>query len=166
MNKNKISGRIGVITATFFGAGYFPKAPGSVGTLIGFIIYFLLKDAVVLTHICFFALNCIGFFVSGRAEKTLGKKDPGCIIIDEIAAVYFIFLFVDIPEGLLYPALVTGFIVYRLYDIYKPLGIDGLQRLRGSMGIMLDDILAAVYANVTLRAVLLLTVKLASYKIT
>lgn len=165
MNKDNILGRGSVIISTFFGAGYFPKIPGTIGTLIGFLIFFSLKGHMLLNGICFFVLLCAGFFASGKAEKVLNSKDPGCIIIDEIAAVYLIFLLIDIPEKFFFPAVITGFIADRFFDIYKPLGIKKLQHLNGSPGIMLDDILAAVYSNITVRAVLLLTVKLASYKI-
>ncbi|MCK9555836.1 phosphatidylglycerophosphatase A [bacterium] len=166
MNKNNIAGRASIIISTFFGAGYFPKIPGTVGTLIGFAIFFLLKDHIILNSGCFFVLLCAGFLVSGKAEKMLDRKDPGCIIIDEIAAVYIVFLLIDIPEKLFFTAIITGFIANRFFDIYKPLGINKLQHLNGSLGIMLDDILAAVYSNITVRVVLLLTLKLASYKIT
>ena len=132
-----------------FGAGLMPKAPGTWGTLVAIPFYFLAlylggTPAVVS---CALVLFGVGIWASAVAGKSLGVADHGGIVIDEIAAFVLVLAFT--PTGLAW--LVTAFVLFRLFDIFKPWPISYFDRtLKGGFGVMFDDFLAAVGAIATL----------------
>ena len=146
-----------VFVAEGFGAGRFPVAPGTVGTLVGFLwIYLLLLSGSGLIY----SLGTVaGFFGSvwlgGRAEKVLGRKDPGSIVIDEITALPLAFggallvtgfiPFAQFLQGkrLLVPLI--AFAAFRVLDITKPWIVGRSQTLPGGWGLTVDDFLAALH---------------------
>ncbi len=140
------------------------KAPGTWGSAAGLLWWalvvrlahqkggpheFLFDALVVLMAIC----------VCGVAAAFLGKKDPSEVILDEFAAMPLVYLFNPMGDsmhggtkvGLLF--ILLGFLLFRLFDITKPFGIKALERLPGGLGIVLDDVMAAVYANLALHGV-------------
>lgn len=136
--------------ATGLGAGYSPRAPGTVGTLAAVLLYLPFarfnqsgdpgKFAVYLSVV---AILCVvGTWVSGRAEKLLGEKDCQKIVIDEIAG-YFITMSL-LPAG--WAWIAAGFVMFRLFDITKPPPIRNLQSIGGGAGVMIDDVLAGLLA--------------------
>jgi phosphatidylglycerophosphatase A len=146
-----------VFVAEGFGAGRFPVAPGTLGTLVGFFwIYLLLLSGSSLVY-CLGTV--LGFFASiwlgGRAEKILGRKDPGSIVIDEITALPLAFsgaLFVTgmVPfsyflQGKRLLILVVAFVGFRVFDIAKPWIVGRSQSLPGGWGLTVDDFLAALH---------------------
>jgi len=133
--------------STFFGIGFFPVMPGTLGSLAGVIIYYFLWKGHVLLYA--FLLIVLGFFVSGPAERIFGKKDPQPIVIDEVAGMLVAFMLV--PFSL--KNAVILFILFRIFDIFKPYPIKRLEALPGAAGIMLDDIIAGIYANITFNIV-------------
>jgi phosphatidylglycerophosphatase A len=145
------------LTATFFGIGFLPVAPGTFGSLAGATIYYLLWRHEIVFYAALFLLIIIGFSVSGRAEVLFGKKDPKCVVIDEVAGVMIAFILV--PFTWFNIAMV--FLLFRFMDIVKPYPIRKLERMPGSAGIMLDDILAGIYANLLFQIGLIF----ASYKL-
>jgi len=140
--------------ATGFGAGYSPRAPGTVGTLMGVLLYLPLARlnhwgdpggfALYLSILA--ALCALGTWISGRAEKIMGEKDCQKIVIDEIAGYFVTMLLV--PSG--WPWIVAGFAMFRLFDITKPPPIRYLQSLGGGIGVMIDDVLAGILACLVL----------------
>ncbi len=138
-----------VILATFFSVGCFPVAPGTVGSIVGIPLAWGLSKlswqvaaAVLLLMIFVFA------WIAGQAERQLDVKDPCCIVIDEVAGMAITLL--GIPFSL--KTAIGGFILFRILDIAKPQPIRWVERhLSGGWGIMLDDVLAAMIANVVLR---------------
>lgn len=136
--------------ASGFFAGYSPIAPGTAGSLVGILAYLLLQnlsDAVYITIAT--VISACGIYISGSAEDIYEKKDCSNIVIDEIAGMLITFVF--LPRGIKY--LIAGFIIFRIFDIIKPFPISVIDRkLRGGWGIMLDDVLAGVYANLSVRA--------------
>ena len=153
-----------------FGTGCIPVAPGTFGTAAGFLwIWLLLLPGKLWLYL---AGIVAGFFISvwigGRAEKMLGAKDPGSIVIDEIAALPLAFLpaviwtsdastVQSLPEyfdrkEILLPLLV--FALFRLFDIAKPLGISRSQNFPRGWGLTADDFLAALAAAILLAAYL------------
>jgi len=95
-------------------------------------------------------LAVLGFIVSGKVENELNEKDPGCIVIDEVVSAY-VTMFCIYPERKFFWLLfLLGFFLNRFFDVVKPLGINKLQSIKGSGGIMLDDILAGIYSNMVL----------------
>lgn len=93
-------------------------------------------------------ISLTGTWAATRAEKLLGRKDPGAVVIDEVAGQLITFLFV--PPGKWLWIIVVGFLAFRLFDIWKPYPIRRLESLGGGLGIMADDVLAGIYAAMLL----------------
>lgn len=137
--------------ATGFGAGRMKKAPGTWGSLAAFAPWFFIKDLPL--SIYFVVLVCVfilGFFVSGSAEKILDSPDAGCIVIDEILG-----MFITLMVAPAHPAAwVLGFILFRIFDIFKPFPVSWFdQRIHGGIGIMMDDVIAGIYAHISLQLI-------------
>jgi len=141
------------ILATFFGAGFFPLAPGTLTSLIVVILYkfYLFNLSWPVYLLIFLCLFFIGVFVSTQYSTELGKTDPRKIVIDE-ACGQLIVLF-QMPTS--WFLLLLGFFLFRLFDIIKPYPIRKVENLRKGWGIMLDDILAAIYTIIIIRIFLL-----------
>ncbi len=171
--KRTVGDRCILFVAQGFGSGLAPFAPGTFGSLAGYFwVYLLLLGECKWIYLAGIA---VGFFlavwVGGRGERILSRKDPGSIVIDEIAAIPLAFLPAvllnshgastpGLPHYLSQPelwAIVLSFLLFRFFDVMKPLGINRLQDLRGGWGLVADDFLAALYAAVLLLAYLLLT---------
>ncbi len=138
-----------VIVSTFFGIGYLPFIPGTYGSIAGVFLFFLMRDVRVYAVITAVVVAA-GFLTGGRAEKFFNKKDPSRVVIDEVAGMLLTLACVP-PRAML---VIIAFFLFRLLDTIKPYPADRLQQLRGSAGIMVDDIVAAVYANIVLQAVM------------
>jgi len=93
-------------------------------------------------------LCLLGIWASGRAIELLGNSDPSQAVIDEVMGQIVVFLFV--PFGVSWPFILVGFLLFRLFDIWKPYPIDDLQVLPGGLGICADDLVAGVYAGICL----------------
>jgi len=148
------------------GVGYMPLAPGTWGSAVGVGLYVLVGWAAGLLfarltrygveprqfeafRTTFELLVVIGVTLAGtwaatRCERLLRRKDPGTVVIDEVAGQLITFLFVPRDAGLW--ALVAGFFAFRLFDIWKPYPIDRLEALESGLGVMADDVLAGAYA--------------------
>jgi len=139
--------RITLLVATGLGLGSVPVAPGTIGSLAGLPfawgLHFLpLWGQVVVAAITFL----VGIPVCAAGARLLGTKDPGAVVFDEIAAFSIVFLFV--PFNLL--SAVLGFVLFRLFDIWKPWPARRVERLPGGLGIMADDFVAGFYASAAL----------------
>ncbi|MHB8535810.1 MAG: phosphatidylglycerophosphatase A family protein [Sulfuricaulis sp.] len=134
-----------------FGSGKAPVAPGTFGTLVGIPAYLLLQPLAIYIYVAVVAgLFALGVWLCQVTERDLGMHDHSGIVWDEIVG-YLITMFMA-PAGWMWMAL--GFVLFRLFDIWKPFPIRQLERRTpGGFGIMLDDALAAVYAWVVLQAV-------------
>lgn len=134
------------LVAFGFGTGLSPKAPGTVGTLLGFPLYWLIAAATPdLTHqlALLAAAFVIGIPICARTGRDLGVADHGGIVWDEIVAFALVLAFT--PAGALWAAAAFGF--FRLFDIVKPWPIRVADaRLKNGFGVMFDDLLAAGYA--------------------
>jgi phosphatidylglycerophosphatase A len=141
--------RLVLILATAGGAGYFPFAPGTVGAAAGWLLYLLfLKDHPLLMATWIPVWFFIGVWVSTEAERIFGEKDSGRIVIDETVS-YWISMAM-LPSTWTY--MILAFFLNRFFDITKPFGIRRVQRLPGGWGVMVDDLLSAVLANLVLQA--------------
>jgi phosphatidylglycerophosphatase A len=143
------------ITATFFGVGYFPVAPGTLSSAIIVLLYkfFLYRLSWPIYLFLFFVLFALGTFVSDVYSRMLKKEDPRSIVIDEITG-QFIALFLLSPQWTL---CVSSFVLFRLFDILKPFPINRVETFPRGFGIMLDDIVAAIFAGILINLFLLLT---------
>ncbi|MDP3142994.1 MAG: phosphatidylglycerophosphatase A [Candidatus Omnitrophota bacterium] len=133
--------KLSKLFATFFYVGYFPVASGTAGSAIGLLLYVLLRNNVWLYSLVTILITGLGFLVSSRAERVFGRHDPGEIVIDEVAGILIaLFLF-----PFKFPLAILAFFIFRGLDMVKPPPADRLEKLPGSLGIMLDDIVAGVY---------------------
>ncbi len=137
-----------------FGSGLSPIAPGTTGTLVGILIYLLLMPVprwayLVITLLLFLA----GIFICGYSARKMGVEDPGAVNWDEV--VGFLVTMAFAPHG--WPWVVLGFALFRFFDILKPWPIRWFDRnLHGGLGIMLDDVMAAVPAALIIYIVTLI----------
>jgi phosphatidylglycerophosphatase A len=144
--------RLAVFLATVGYCGYFPVAPGTIGSVAGLLVYLLVWWAqtplveVGLILILFAA----GVWAGTTAERYFGGIDPGPIVLDEVVGMLITLAF--IPVGI--SGALAGFVLFRVFDVIKPFPARRLESLHGGLGVMADDAMAAVYANLTLRAVI------------
>ena len=142
-----------ILLASGFGAGYSPVAPGTVGTLVAIPIYLVLSripfPIYELTLLTFFFLAS---WISNRAENYWGRKDHPRIVIDEILG--FLVTMLWVPRTVL--LIILGFFLFRFFDIVKPPPARLAEKVKGGYGVVLDDVLAGVYANIVLQLINLL----------
>lgn len=144
--------RVAVFIATFGYSGYFPVAPGTIGSLAGLIVYLLVwwTESPLVEIGLILVLFAAGVWAGTTAERYFGGIDPAPIVIDEVVGMLITLAF--IPVGL--SGALLGFVLFRIFDVIKPYPAARFERLHGGLGVMADDAMAAVYANVTLRLVL------------
>jgi len=135
------------LIATLFYVGKIPFAPGTISSALAFLFYLAVRGQPFTMAAAILLSTTMGFISSGRAEALFKKKDPRCIVIDEFAGM-LIALFL-VPQGLVYG--VAGFFLFRFFDVTKIQPIKKMENLAGSRGIMLDDIAAGLYTNLTLQ---------------
>jgi phosphatidylglycerophosphatase A len=137
-----------------FGAGKAPVAPGTFGTLVGILAYLLLLPLSALSYaVTVLALFALGVWLCQVTERDLGVHDHPGIVWDEIVG-YLITMFMA-PAGWVW--IVAGFLLFRLFDIWKPFPIRQLERrIQGGFGNMLDDALAGLYSLAVLQGIVYL----------
>ncbi len=168
MNKHKIN--IDWIIATWFGSGLLPIAPGTWGSLaaIPFALLFYLYTGPYVIFFGTFALFFIGVWASNNIERTAQKKDPGFIVIDEVVGQWIAmfpltFLMIFHNQDFTYYNFASistiAFIAFRVFDIWKPWPVRNLDKnIPGGLGIMLDDVVAGLYALIVTYAFALVIV--------
>ena len=117
-------------------------APGTVGSAITALVLWLIPFSRAGVVLFLVAVTVVGIWAAGVAERRLGGKDPGAIVIDEVAGMLLSMLL--LPRTI--PVLVSAFLVFRLFDIWKPFPARESQALTGGMGVMVDDLIAGLYA--------------------
>lgn len=138
-----ITNEIALILASGFGSGYSPLAPGTAGSLLAVVIWWLFPSYWWARVGLLLLSLIIGVWSATQAEKKWGH-DNGKIVIDEIAGMWITLLF--LPRNLL--VFMTSFLLFRAMDIIKPLGARQIQKLPGGWGVVADDVLAGIYANI------------------
>jgi phosphatidylglycerophosphatase A len=141
--------RLAVFIATVGYCGYFPFAPGTVGSAAGLVFYALVwwTQSPIVEVAMIAALFAAGVWAGTTAERYFGGVDPGPIVIDEVVGMLITLAF--IPVG--WSGALAGFFLFRVFDVIKPFPAGRLEALHGGLGVMADDAMAAVYANLTLR---------------
>lgn len=135
---------------TFGYVGLLPVAPGTAASAVGVALAFALRHNVPAYVVAAAAITAVGFVAGGIVEKQEGKKDPGCVVIDEVSGM-MISLF-GIP--LSWPVMIVGFFLFRAFDMFKIYPANRLEAMGGGLGIMADDIAAGIYTNITLQIAL------------
>lgn len=142
-----------IALATGLGVGFSPVAPGTLGALWGLPLAWAIHGVgawywqlPIIVAICL-----LGVPICSAAARSLGGKDPSAVVLDEIASVPIVFLFV---ANLNAATLIIGFVLHRLFDVTKPSPIGRIERLPAGLGIMADDWMAGVYAGAVLQLLL------------
>ena len=145
--------RIYKLFATALGAGYSPFASGTVGALVGLLVWWPLSSAsdqsywqFIFLPVLILLTTWLGALASKKLEPEWGE-DPSLIVIDEVVGMWISLLLIPLQ----WQYFLAGFILFRLFDIWKPLGIRRLEAIGEGWGVMLDDVLAGVYSNLVLQ---------------
>ena len=136
------------------GVGYLPLAPGTFGSLVAVGIFLLLARttppnalvAVVLVAIV--VVTFVGIWAATRTEQLSGRKDPGKVVVDEVAGQFIALFPLTLFTRWSILAVIVSFILFRFFDIVKPYPANRLQELHGGAGVMFDDLVAGVYGAV------------------
>jgi len=140
--------------ATGLGAGFFPVAPGTAGSLVGLALVIAMRqtslgsaELAVWLAVLAAVVFAVGVWSAGKAEKAFGRIDPGQVVIDEVMGQ--IITFIATPR-ISRVGLIAGFILFRIFDIIKPFPARRCERFPGGWGIMLDDGVAGLYSLVAM----------------
>jgi phosphatidylglycerophosphatase A len=139
-------------------SGYFPVAPGTAGSLLAALIYIL---EYIIFNTNYSVVNLIVVLIliypsiklGNEGEKFFSKKDPSEIVLDEMLGLWISVLF--IPFSL--QIVLLAFIIFRIFDIFKPYPIRKSEKIKGGLGIMLDDIIAGIFTNILLWLLIIIT---------
>jgi phosphatidylglycerophosphatase A len=147
--------RLAVFVATVAYCGYFPIAPGTVGSAAGLVVFALVRwtNAPLVEAAAIVALFAVGVVSATAAERHFGGTDPGPVVIDEVVGMLVTLAFVPVSTA----GAVAGFVIFRVFDVIKPFPANRLERLHGGFGIMADDVMAGIYGNLVLRLLIWLT---------
>lgn len=136
--------------ATGFGSGYSPIAPGTAGSAVGLLLFVPLSLLPPLVQLAVtLAVFAVGVLASTHVARVLGRKDPGIVVIDEIVGVWVSLLFLPFTPAV----ALLAFLLFRLLDMVKPYPARQFEALPDGLGIMADDVMAAVYVNLLLRLI-------------
>ncbi|MBA3638025.1 MAG: phosphatidylglycerophosphatase A [Acidobacteriota bacterium] len=145
--------RLAVFIATVGYCGYFPFAPGTVGSAAGLLFYALVwwTGSPVVEVGIILGLFAVGVWAGTTAERYFGGVDPGPIVMDEVVGMLMTLAFIP---NLGWSGILAGFLLFRVFDVIKPYPAGRFEQLHGGLGVMADDAMAAVYANLSLRLLL------------
>jgi phosphatidylglycerophosphatase A len=142
--------RLAVWLATTFGLGHAPVAPGTVGSAAGVCIYLLTAHWTLPAQLGLAAVvTLVGVWAAGVAARHFDRTDPSQVVIDEVAGQLVTYL----GTGVGWRGAVAGFVLFRLLDIVKPWPANRFERWHGGLGIMADDVMAALYGCAMLHLV-------------
>lgn len=141
------------IIATGFGAGYFPYGPGTMGAILAMAIYIGLSFTLSYSSLFIVLLALIVVFTvlgvwSGTVSEKYWGEDPSRVVVDEMVGQWIVMT--AIPQSLGWKYILASLILFRFFDIVKPLGVRKMEQLGGGLGIMADDILAGIYGAMVL----------------
>lgn len=144
--------RLAVFLATVGYCGYFPIAPGTVGSAAGLVVYLLVwwAQSPLFEAGLILLLFAVGVWAGTTSERYFGGIDPGPIVLDEVVGMLITLAFIPVGIG----GALIGFFLFRLFDVLKPFPAGRFEKLHGGLGVMADDAMAAIYANLVLRLVL------------
>ncbi len=150
--------RISLEIASAFHIGFIPGAPGTYASIATTLVYYLIAiysnywiyPSLHLSAVCL--ISVIGVLTASNVSRSSGIEDPSFVVIDEVAGQLLTFLFLPVSSF----NLIAGTFAFRLFDIWKPYPIRKLEPLGHGVGIMADDLLAGVYANLVLQLINLL----------
>jgi phosphatidylglycerophosphatase A len=146
--------RLGVFIATCGYVGYAPVAPGTFGSAAGLLVFYALRAVgsppIELAAIA--VVFAVGIWSAGIAERHFNGTDPGPVVIDEVLGMLVTLALLPVT----FAGAIVGFLVFRVLDVIKPWPSAGFERLPGGLGVMADDGMAAVYAHLIMRGLLMI----------
>ena len=143
---------IALAVATVGGVGYVPFAPGTFGSAAGLLVWWLLGPSPLVQALGIVIVVAAGIWSGGVCEGHFCTTDPGHVVIDEVAGMLITLFLVPVGWG----GALIAFLIFRLADVVKPYPANRFEQLHGGLGVMADDCMAAIYANLALRATLAL----------
>ena len=144
--------RIALALATVGGIGYVPFAPGTFGSAVGVLVWWLLGPSPIVQAIAIVAIFVAGAWSGTVCERHCSSTDPGHVIVDEVVGMLITLFLVPVGSA----GAFAGFLLFRLADVVKPYPANRFESLHGGLGVMADDCMAGVYANLALRVMLAL----------
>ena len=143
---------LATVVATGLGSGYAPFAPGTAGSLVGLALFWPVSHLSLAGQALATALVfALGVAAAAHVARRIGIEDPGLVVADEVVGMWVSLLGLPLTGV----TVVAGFVLFRVFDVFKPYPARDLERLPGGWGIMCDDVMAGIYANLLLRAGLL-----------
>ena len=141
--------QLALLVASFGYVGFFPVAPGTAGSFAALALYAIVRwiGSPLVEGLVIAAVFVAGVWAATRSERILGGTDPGPVVIDEVLGM--LVTLATLPLSL--TGVVTGFVLFRIFDVVKPYPARRLEDAPGGWGIMLDDAMAGVYAHLVLR---------------
>ena len=141
--------RLAVLVATVGGLGYFPFAPGTVGSAAGLLVYLPIRwlGLPMVEAAAIVVVFLVGAVTATAAERHFGLIDPGPIVSDEVLGMLVTLAFLPVSVT----GAIAGFVLFRIFDVIKPPPSSQLEALPGGWGVMSDDLMAAIYADLVLR---------------
>jgi phosphatidylglycerophosphatase A len=143
-----LPGKTAIVLATWFGSGLMPVASGTFGTLAGVPLVLLMSlPRPLYAAPLVFVFVVVAVWASDLSHRLVGKRDPSAVVIDEVAGLLLALFALPVS----WVNLCLGFVLFRGFDIFKPFPVRNLEALRGGIGIVADDLMAGIYANLSLR---------------
>jgi phosphatidylglycerophosphatase A len=142
-----MSDKLVKMLSTWFYIGDIPGAPGTVASAAGALLAIIFSSNIILYLLILCAVIIMGLKVCGLMEGILDRKDPGCVVIDEVAGIMVAFFLLPLNIAVIF----TAFFLFRAFDMFKIYPVNKFEQLQGSMGVMMDDIIAGVYTNIVMQ---------------
>lgn len=142
---------LALAVSTALGVGYVPFAPGTFGSAAGLLLWAVLPASPFAQVVAIVAVFGLGSWAAHVTERHYRRTDPGVVVIDEVLGMIVTVAFNPVT----WTGAALGFLLFRVFDVLKPYPANRLERLHGGLGIMADDAMAGVYANMVLRLALL-----------
>jgi len=144
--------RAATLLATGFGSGYSPIAPGTAGSAVGLLLFWPIAALGTPALLACVGAGCLlAVWSADHVARRTGIKDPSLVVADEIVGMWLSLLFLPFTPA----TALLGFFLFRVMDVFKPYPARQLESLPGGLGIVADDLMAGVYANLSLRVVAL-----------
>jgi len=143
-----VADRVALAVATVAGVGRAPLAPGTVASALTATLLWLVPFSPAGLLVLLLVVVAAGTWAAHRAERLLGAKDPGAIVVDEVAGMMLAVVVLPLTPAV----LIAGFVLFRVFDVLKPPPAHAGQRLAGGVGVMVDDLVAGLYALAALVA--------------
>jgi len=149
--KTSLTDRLALVLATWFGCGYWPWGPGTIGTLgallVAMAMHYWWGAGRFAFAVLVLVLVCPGVWAAGRTATIKGRKDPGLVVVDEVLGLWVTLLGAAVLN---WESWLAAFVLFRIFDIVKPWPVRQLEALPGGVGIVADDLFAGVYGALVL----------------